>query len=523
MPDNLPASNQLFQFQPLDHQKGDDTTPLSVARSLLVATIACAVTTAAAAWLLRVFDLSNVVMLFLVTVVFVALKLGRVAGAFASLLCVASFDFFFVDPRFSFAVSDTQYLFTFALMLIVALIISQLAAQLQSKARLAIAGERRASALARVASDLAAAMDTKQIDAICRNAIAPMFQAHAALLLPDPHGKLRPETDGEPVDYSDAQWLFDGQRQANFATPSVGAKGTLYLPLTASEGIRGVLALQPQGGPLPNQPDDRRLLLACSSSVAMALERTHFVTVAQDTQVRMAGERLRNALLSAVSHDLKTPLTAIRGLAETLEQPDRLSREEQCDLARSIRLQSEELHRFVVNFLDLARMQNEGMRLNSDWHLLSEVIGSALSRAVPAVREHRVKIEAPADLPLIRIDAAMFERVLINLLDNAAKYTPAGRTIRLRAGSGDGWMTILVEDDGPGLPAGDSEELFVPFSRGRAESAVPGVGLGLSLCRTIVTAHGGTIHAVPSALGGAAFEIRLPLGQPPAIALEDDQ
>lgn len=491
-----------------------ESEPDGLARSLAVAALACAATTAFAAWLLRVFDLSNIVMLFLVTVVFIALKLGRAAGAFASLLCVASFDFFFVEPRFSFAVSDTQYVFTFALMLIVALVISQLAARLQSQVRLATEGERRASALARVASDLAAAMDTAQIDAICRDSIGQMFQARAALLLPDAHGKLIAGPNAGFVVLALAQEAFEHKEQAGLEP--------LYLPLMAPEGVRGVLALQSQHRPLPDNAEDRRLLLACCFSVAMALERTHFVTVAQETQVRMAGERLRNALLSSVSHDLKTPLTVIRGLAETLEQPDLLDRDQQHDLARSIRLQSEELQRFVANILDLARMQNEGVRLNSDWHPLSEVIGCALARAGSAVRDRQIRIEIPADLPLIRIDAAMFERVLVNLLDNAAKYTEPGALIRLSASSGEETMTIILEDDGPGLPAIDPEELFAPFSRGRAESAIPGVGLGLSLCRTIMSAHGGTIHAAASPLGGAAFEIRLPLGQPPVISPEDD-
>jgi two-component system sensor histidine kinase KdpD len=501
---------------------GDREKRDGLVRPLAVAALACAVTTAAAAWLLRVFDLSNVVMLFLVTVVFIALKLGRVAGAFASLLCVASFDFFFVAPRFSFSVSDTQYIFTFALMLIVALVISQLAARLQSEARLATEGEKRASALARVATDLAAAMDTERIEAISRAAIAQMFGARTALFLPGEDGTLAAPPDISPGDLSIAQWAFDHRQQAGMGTEILGGTGALYLPLTAPEGVRGVLALQPGEAPLPGNPEDRRLLLALCSSVAMGLERTHFVTLAQRTQVRMAGEKLRNALLSSVSHDLKTPLTIIRGLSETLEQPDQLTRDEQRDLAHSIRLQSEELQRFVANILDLARMQSDGMRLNSDWHLLGEVIGSALSRANPIVRDRRIRIELPPDLPLIRIDAAMFERVLINLLDNAAKYTRPGSTIRLRADSGEGRMNLIVEDDGPGLPAGDPEDLFVPFSRGLTESSIPGVGLGLSLCRTIVAAHGGTIQAGASPLGGAAFEIRLPLGEPPSIPIEEE-
>src|SRR5579859_2781255 len=208
MPEDTTRPRRMDVLRP-SLQPGGSKDRTGLARALAVATLACAATTGLAAWLLRVFDLSNVVMLFLVTVVFIALKLGRIAGAFAAMLCVASFDFFFVEPRFSFAVSDTQYVFTFALMLIVALLISQLAARLQLQARLATEGERRASALARVASDLAAAMDTEQIDWICRNSIAQLFHARAALLLPDAQGRLAAGPEAGFADLPAAQQAFD--------------------------------------------------------------------------------------------------------------------------------------------------------------------------------------------------------------------------------------------------------------------------------------------------------------------------
>lgn len=494
--------------------------PPGLARAMAIATLACALTTAVAGWLLRVFDLSNVVMLFLITVVFVALWLGRIAGAWASLLCVALLDFFFVEPRLSFAVSDTQYVFTFGLMLAVALIISQLAARLRSEARVARAGERRASALARIARDLSGAIRVEQIVAVCRDAIGSLFGATVELLLPDDNGRLVATRDNGFVDLSVAQWAYDHVQQAGLGTQTLNASGALYLPLKAPMASRGILALLPGREPLSADPDDRRLLDACCSSIALALERVHFVEIAQNTLVRMEGERLRNTLLSAVSHDLKTPLTAIRGLAETLEHPADLARADQVDLARSIRTQTDELKRLVTNLLDLARMQSQGVRLNKGWHPLSEIVGSALAQSAAALRPRAVRADLPAELPLVDVDAALIERVLINLFENAAKYTPATSTVVIRAATTGDFMDLVVEDNGPGLPPGDPEALFEPFTRGQKESSIAGVGLGLALCRSIVAAHGGTIHARSRAPSGSAFEIRLPLGAPPEIESE---
>jgi len=488
--------------------------------ALVIATLACGVTTAVAASLLRVFDLSNVVMLFLMTVVFVAMRLGRLAGAWAALLCVACFDFFFVEPRLSFSVTDTQYIFTFALMLVVALVISQLAARMRSEARVARAGERRASALARVARELSGAIKLEQVIGVCRDAITPLFGARVVLLVPDDFERLVATGDMGLVDLSVAQWTFDHGQESGLGTQTLNAAAALYLPLKASMAVRGVLAILPGDMPLSNNPDDRRLLEACCSSIGLALERIHFVEVAQDTLVRMEGEKLRNALLSAVSHDLKTPLTAIRGLAETLERPDGLKMDERTDLARSIRVQADELKRLVSNLLDLARMQNEGVRLNKDWHLLSEIVGSALAQSTSVLKPRTVRTSLPDNLPLLEVDAILIERVLINLFDNAAKYTPPDSKVTVRGGASGDFIYLVVEDDGPGLPTADPETLFEPFARGQKESSIAGVGLGLALCRSIITAHGGTIRAEHRKPHGTAFEIRLPLGTPPEIESE---
>ncbi|NOG70795.1 sensor histidine kinase KdpD [Roseicella sp. DB1501] len=499
--------------------------PRGYAAALSIATLACGATTALAAWLLRVFDPSNVIMLFLMTVVFVAMHLGRVAGAWAAFLSVVCFDLFFIEPTLSFTATDTQYFFTFALMLVVALVISQLAARMRSEARVARAGERRASTLARIARDLSSAIKIEQIVSMCRDAITPLIGAQVVLLIPDQKERLVATQNAGFVDLSVAQWTFDHAQEAGLGTQTLSAANALYLPLKASMATRGVLAILPSGSTILNDPDDRRLLDACCSTIGLALERIHFVEVAQDTLVRMEGEKLRNALLSAVSHDLKTPLTAIRGLAETLEDSPNLRVNDRTDLARSIKMQADELKRLVSNLLDLARMQSDGVHLHKEWHTLSEIVGSALAQSTTLLKPRTVQTRLPATLPLVEVDAALIERVLINLFDNAAKYTPPETTVTIRAGASGDSVYLVVEDDGPGLPATDPDGLFEPFARGQKESSIAGVGLGLALCRSIVSAHGGTIRARARKPHGAAFEIRLPLGAPPEVESEtaDDQ
>ncbi|MBN3786129.1 ATP-binding protein, partial [Burkholderia sp. Ac-20353] len=337
---------------------------------------------------------------------------------------------------------------------------------------------------------------------------------------PDADDRLRAVRDAGFVDPDAARWAYDHAQAAGRGTPVFGGAVARYMPLKAPMRVRGVLALHAGAQPLPTDPDDRRLLDALCSSVAMALERVHYVDVAQHTVVKMEGERLRNALLSAVSHDLKTPLTAIRGLAETLERPERLAAGQPAGLARAIRDQAEALHRLVMNLLDLARMQSEGVRLNREWHMLDEIVGSALAHSACMLAGRDVKADLPADLPLIDVDALLIERVLMNLLDNAAKYAGVDASVSVRARVFGETIYVFVEDDGPGFVARDTELLFAPFERERKESSIAGVGLGLALCRSIVNAHGGSIRAVPLEPHGARFEIRLPLGAPPDIEHE---
>jgi two-component system sensor histidine kinase KdpD len=479
------------------------------------ATLACFAATAVAALLLQVFDLANVVMLFLLTVVLVALRLGRGPGVWAAMLAVLCFDFFFVQPRYSFTVNDTQYFFTFALMLGIALITGQLTARLRHEARTAAARERRAVSLARLARDLSAALTVEQIVEVALHTFGGVFEARVGMAVPDADDSVHAVAGGVfPLDESIAQWTYDHGQPAGNGTDTLTAAKGRYLPLKAPMRVRGVLVLA--DAERLNEPEEQRLLEACMSQLAIALERVHFVEVAQSTLVQMEGERMRNTLLASISHDLRTPLTTIIGAADAAAphaQPGPLQ-----DLLAGIHDQALSMQRLIENLLDMARMQERGVRLNRQWHSLEEIVGSALRQLREPLARHTVGTALPADLPLVEVDALLIERVLVNLLDNAAKYTPPGTLVQISARQVDDTIVLEVADAGPGCPAGTAPDaLFEPFTRGRQESSVSGIGLGLALVRGIVEAHGGRIAALPRAPHGITFAITLPAGEPPSM------
>ncbi len=482
----------------------------------LWATLACFTATAVAAVLLRVFDLANVVMLFLLTVVGIALRGGRGPGAWAAFLAVACFDFFFVPPKLSMRVGDTQYIFTFVLMLGVALAIGQLTARLHHQARVASARERRAVLLARLSRELAGALVTEQIVEIALRDFGGGFHAGVGLALPDANDRVRAVAANPiAIDESIAQWVFDHAQAAGAGTGTLSAARARYIPLKAPMRVRGVLALEfAEAEPL-REPEEQRLLEACCGQLALALERVHFVEVAQNTLVQIEGERMRNMLLSAMSHDLRTPLTTILGAAQTAET--QLRDHAVAPLLASISEQARVMLRLIENLLDMARLQARGVELNRQWQSLEEILGSALRELREPLRAHPVKVRLPADLPLLEVDALLFGRVLVNLLENAAKHTPDGTPVEVHARGGNGNVIVEVSDAGPGLPDIAPEKLFDPFERGRKESAVAGIGLGLALARRIVEAHGGRIEARPRAPRGASFVITLPVPAQPRL------
>ncbi len=468
----------------------------------------------------------NIAMLFLLAVVLAAVRHGRGPAALASLLGVASFDFFFVDPRFSFAISDVQYLLTFLVMLIVGLITGQLTAGLRYQARVAAQRESRVRALFELARELSAALMPEQIASISNRFVHSSFGAKAALLLMSEQDQLLPpvaEADAlEPsaVDMGIAHWVFEHGEPAGFGTDTLPGSPVLYLPLKAPMRTRGVLAVQPSNPRWLLVPEQRRQIEVFAALAAVALERVHYVDIAQKALVRMESERLRNSLLAAVSHDLRTPLTALVGLADTLsllKPPLPLAHQE---VAQAIRAQATRMSAMVNNLLDMARIESGAVKLNLQWQPLEEIIGAAIGANKQLLHAHVVRVADLQKLPLVEFDAMLLERVFSNLLENAAKYTPPGSVVSIDAQVRDRDIEISVSDNGPGFAAGSEEAIFEKFTRGEKESPTPGVGLGLAVSKAIVEAHHGRMWAERPASGGARFVFTLPRGEPPAVDLE---
>ena len=488
------------------------------------AAVGCGAVTALSMPLALRFDRSNIVAVYLLAVVLVGVRLGRGPAAFAAVLSVSAFDFFFVPPRFSFAVSGVQYLLTFCIMLVVGLITGQLTAGLRSQARVALHREERAAALYEIARDLSGAVQFDQVVKVSDESIERTFHASAALLLPDAAGRVALASSRSepalPVDTSIAQWAFDKGHPAGVGTDTLPGSEILYIPLRAPAQARGVLALRPKNRRLLKIPEQRQLLDTFAALIAIALERVHYVGVAQDALVRMESERLRNSLLAALSHDLRTPLTVLVGLAESLAMTKPALSAAQSETAEAIQDEARRMSTLVGNLLDMARIESGEVTLNLQWQPLEEVVGAALDATRNMLKQHRLEVRLPRELPLVRFDALLIERVLVNLLENASKYTPAGSQVLLSAEVVADKLKVTVSDDGPGLPAGREEALFQKFARGERESATPGVGLGLAICRAIIESHHGTIVGINRPGGGVAFSFMLPLGTPPVAAME---
>lgn len=477
---------------------------------------ACVFTALLATPLMQVLELSNIVMLFLLTVVGVALRFGRGPAVTAAFVGVGLFDFFFVKPRFSFAVSDVQYLVTFVVMLAVALTIGQLTAVLKVQAESALRREQRVRSLYEMARDLSSALMVEQVSGIAQRFLAAEFQAKGTLLIADENGQLQPVPEGGcPVDLAVAQWAFSKERPAGLGTDTLPASATLVLPLKAPMRSRGALVILPPKA-TSWDPAQQRLLETCASLLAISLERIHYIEVAQASTVQIESERLRNSLLSAISHDLRTPLSGLVGMADALEASGHDLPDQQREIAAAMRQSAVRMGALVNNLLDMARLEAGAVQLNRQWQPLEEVVGSALAACQAALKGRPIEVRLAEHLPLLHLDAVLIERVLVNLLENAAKYTPPGSPIELHAEQASGQVMICLDDRGPGLPPGREESLFQKFERGSRESALPGVGLGLAICRAIVQAHGGRIHAENREGGGARFTVTLPTGAPPS-------
>jgi two-component system sensor histidine kinase KdpD len=461
---------------------------------------------------------TNLVMIYLLAVVIIASLLGRGPSIFASVFSVASFGFFFVPDHFSFTIANTEYAITLGVMLLVSILISGLTVQVRHQASAARQQERQTAALYDLNRRLTAAISLEDLLKEGVNQVSKSFEGQASLLLPDHQGHLTvqagaPLLPDEDREWSVARWVYRHGHMAGQGTETLPEVKALYMPLRTAQQTIGVLRLETT---LPDHPlatERLRLLEALGGQVALAIEREKLRKQAHEVKVEVEAERLRNALLSSVSHDLRTPLTVIAGSASSLlEGEESLDFQTKHELIQTIFDESRRLDRLVHNLLEMGRLQSGEIKLNQEWHVLEEVLGCALGHLDSQLKDRAVCIALPPDLPLVKMDALLMERVFVNLLENAVKYTLPQTPLEISGHLEAKDLVIEISDRGPGLPLGEEEKIFEKFYQ-LGPGGLRGGGLGLAICRSIVEAHGGRIRAFNRPGGGATFRLNLPLAE----------
>jgi two-component system sensor histidine kinase KdpD len=478
------------------------------------------------------FDLINIVMIYLLGASVGGLLLGRGPSALTAVTNILAVDYFFVPPRFSLLVLDASYIVTFAAMLLVALIIANLMIAVRQQTEAAGAREHHTAALYVIARDLSVARDIDAMVATAVRHIGQILQAHAQVLLCNESGQIvvpLPQPTGGQlpgVNVMVAQWVAVNAERAGIGTRHFPAEPARYLPLRGSRATIGVLAVERADAADTLQSEQQRLLEAIADQLALALERARLAEVAHAAHLLAERTAMRNTLLASISHDLRTPLSAIAGAGSIVAQNDfALDLYRRVTLGRLIEDKARDMSDLLTNVLELVRLESGTDVLNRDWHALNELIGLAIGRHESRLTGWEVTTDLPVDLPLLPLDANLMVQLLSNLLENAVKYTPPGTQIRISARCDHTVVRLMVEDTGPGLGIGAPEQLFEKFTRGRIEGNSGGVGLGLAICRAVARLHGGDIAAGASPAGGARFEVTIPLADegwtvetPPSLA-----
>jgi two-component system sensor histidine kinase KdpD len=471
-------------------------------------------------------DLINIVMIYLLGAAAAGLILGRGPSTLTAVTNTLAFDFFFVPPIFSFLVIDSTYVVTFSAMLVVALIIANLIIALREQTEAASAREHHTAALYAITRDLSVERETSTMVATAALHIGEALHAHACVLLCNEAGALcrtpSPTDASEPapaVNLTVAQWVAASRERAGMGTLQFSAERARYLPLRGSQTTIGVLVVGCQDSADVMSPEQLRLLDAIANQLALALERERLAEVAHAAHLAAERAVMRNTLLASISHDLRTPLSAIAGAGSIVAQSNfALDIYRRVTLGRLIEDKARDMTDLLTNVLELVRLESGADVLSRDWYSLSDLIGLAITRHESRLTGWRIKTDLPADLPLLYVDSSLMVQLLSNLLENVAKYTPPGTRVCLSASRDGDVICLAVEDSGPGLGIDAPDRLFEKFARGRVEDHRGGIGLGLAICRAVARLHGGDIRAAESALGGARFVITVPhVEEPSAI------
>jgi len=461
----------------------------------------------------------NVDLVFLTAVVAVAVRFGLWPSLFASLTSALAYNFFFLPPVYTLTITDPANVVAFGFFTLVAVIVSSVAARGQMQAVAAMERARSTESLYSFSRKLAGAGTLDDVLWATAYQTALMLKVRVVLLLPEADSiavkaGYPPEDILDDADLAAARWAWENDRAAGRGSDTLPGAKRLFLPMHTGRGAIGVMGIDSdKTGPLLT-PDQRRLLDALRDQGALAIERVRLVEEMDRVERAAETERLRSALLTSISHDLKTPLAAVLGAAEALRDlGERLSDAEKADLVGTIIDESERLNRFIANLLDMTKLESGAVAPNVALHDLGEIVGSALRRAGRILSQHKIELELAPNLPMIALDAVLFEQVLFNLLDNAAKYAPPQTTIRIQSWRAGNSVCLCVLDEGSGIPASDLDHIFDKFYRARkADHVRAGTGLGLAISRGFVEAMHGTIVAGNRTdRSGAVFTIKLPI------------
>jgi two-component system sensor histidine kinase KdpD len=471
---------------------------------------------------------ANLVLTYLCAVVIVAARCGPLQAIASAILAVLLFNVLFTEPYYSLTVHDPQYFITFAVMLVAGLLASGLTARVRYQAEVSRRSQRRTEALYRLSRRLTAISGERRLIDEVERIVAEVFDAHAVIYMPDQERRIRPTLGhtasfaASAAEFAAAQWVLDHGQLAGAGTDTLPSAAALYLPLTTPNGVVGVLAVQFQKAPMQQDRDVRNLLETYATQIALALERDQLAAASRAAQVQVETERMRSSLLSAVSHDLRTPLAAIAGAASALQAADgNLDAATRTDLLDQIGDESLRLSRLVENLLHMTRLSSGQIEITRHWQPVDEVIGSALSRMRDQLAGRAIEVLLPDEVPLGHFDEVLVEQALVNLLDNAAKYSTLGTPITVHVVPVENAISIEVADRGRGLAAGDEKRIFEMFYRGAgARIDRRGAGLGLAICQAVVQAHQGTIEAMNRPDGGTLVRFTLPRPSHPPKALE---
>lgn len=475
-----------------------------------------AIVTTINVWLFPLAHASSIIMIYLLGVTLVAL-FGRVGPSMvASFLSVLAYDYFFIPPYYSLTNVSFRYLFTLAAMLVVSQVISHLTILSRRRAEIACFVENQTAALHMLSRQLAG---TRGVDKLLNTGaeyIASLFSSDVQVLMPENgqlvlHNKYQTDEALNPKEQSVAQWVYDLGQPAGFGTDTLPFSKSLYVPLVTSHGTLGVVKIKPRNQKIFTT-EQRHLLEACTHQIALSLEVDRLQEQTRESEFQVETDRVRNALLQSVSHDLRAPLASIMASANTqVEMAYELSTADIIKIGQEIYSESEDLNRLINNLLQITYLEAESVKLEKEMHSLGDVIKNLLPLVNNKLRNRQIILNIPEELPEIPFDQSLIEEVLLNLIDNAIKFTPADTPVEISVSKQTDHLLVLIDDSGPGIVPDEVKKLFEKFYRGRLLTSERGLGLGLAICHSVIKVHGGEIWAENRVGGGASFRFTLPL------------